>query len=233
VIWGNISGQQAVLPRALVDRSPACAPDSTVPMGGLGVFSSRSAQPRIIAAARLLLQQQNLNLPTIQDVAAASGLSRRAVYNHFRGPEDLRAAVLHSLFEEIEERIPPEIALQLDPEPAIAGFLSSCAELMLSDAYLQAVRLLVASAEVDAVTASAYRRNVRQPMIRPVEMYLLQRKVMGEFRRCESRSAAEQLVAMIECATVMPVLLHLREPEAGLDAGAIRVIASSFLAAHL
>jgi AcrR family transcriptional regulator len=196
------------------------------------VFSTRNAHPRIVCTARRLLVERPSRSLTIQDVADASGLSRRAVYNHFQNADELRAAVLELILEEIAEIEAPRMPPGAEPEAAVVEFVMACGRLMAEPSHMHAIRLLAAILESREEFSSDYGRRFRLPLVRNLESYLLHRRIRGEFRRCEPAAAAEQLVSTIEGLTVLPKIVGLQDVDAAADEGLLRYAATNFLAAH-
>jgi AcrR family transcriptional regulator len=167
--------------------------------------------------------------PGIQELAGSTGLSRRAIYNHFAGPDDIYRAVFKDYLRVATEGAQLEISRTLPPAQAIDGFATSVLELIASEPYLMILRAL-AGGPTDEWLASAFRRTVRQPLARSVEAYLLYRRLPCS--GIDPADAAEHLIATAE-ATVISRLLIRRDPLEGWELEfQARLIAQAFRAAY-
>src|ERR1700741_4452388 len=97
-----------------------------------GALSTRNSYSRIVTAARELLLARPRSTFTIQEIATATRLSRRALYNHFPNPEALYRASLRALLEELGDSVEIELAGNLPPERAIDEFVRIAAALLSS-----------------------------------------------------------------------------------------------------
>jgi AcrR family transcriptional regulator len=69
----------------------------------------RGARRRILAAARLLFHQHGINATGVAELCAAAHVSKRTLYQHFAGKDELVAAYLRDIAEDPD--YPPEAVL--------------------------------------------------------------------------------------------------------------------------
>lgn len=191
-----------------------------------GALSTRNSYGRIVAAARGRLLARPGTCFTVQEIADATGLSRRAVYNHFACPEALYQAALHELVSELGERIGMDLPREFPPARAIHDFVRFAADLLSSEINLTVWRAIIRDGAAQPWLTGAYVRLVREPLARAVELYLLRRRII----RDDPQRAAEQLIGMIEAACVTPRLLESGNSPASEQETAF--IVASFLSAH-
>lgn len=191
-----------------------------------GALSTRNSYGRIIATARAWLLANPGASFTIQDIATAAELSRRAVYNHFPSPEALYRETLHELIAELGERTAIDLPRDLSPTAAIDAFARRAAALLSSASNLLVWRAIARCGVGEEWLAIAYHRQVREPLVRTVELCLLRQRIGS----ADPEQAARQLIGMLEAASVTPALLGARPGPAGDTE--IGFVVASFLSAH-
>lgn len=198
-----------------------------------GALSTRNSYSRIVAAARELMLAHPGSHFTVQEIAEVTHLSRRAVYNHFPNPEALYRASLRDLLGELGDRVDLDLDRDVLPERAILDFARFATALLSSEINLLIWTAIIRDDGDEDWLAAAYARLVRQPLVRAIEIYLLHRRIRDDLGTLDPQHAAEQLVGMIEAASVTPNLLKTCRPAHAPEEAEIRFIVSSFLGAHL
>ena len=214
-------------PTAYSAIEPAPAPRLT------GALSTRNCYGRIIWAARDLMVRAHNPLFSVRDIAVASDLSPRAVYNHFNGPEALRRAVLRSMLDEVREGVEIDLPTNLPPEQAIPDFIRSALAVLSSEVNVALWNVIACHHLSDLWLPAAYHRLVRQPIITSLELYLLRRASFAARSADQVRPITLHLLGMIEAASVLPSLLRLETDAEGQVPVDADFIAASFLRAHL
>ena len=185
---------------------PALAKDPYVPRFKRTGRSQERAltRGRLIEAAHQLLAHRSFAQFSMDSVSAATGLSRRTVYNVFLSKEELykasRQALLHALAEQIPDEIPP----RMDPADALRFFSQAAFDLFSDDRHIELVASIDRDGSDNPWLAADYARYVRLPLLRICENYLLGRAWRRELRPADARVAAEQLLALIEAIAVAP-----------------------------
>lgn len=195
-----------------------------------GALSTRNCYMRLIAVAREQIITSRHSSFTVQDIATATGLSRRAIYNHFPNPEALRRAAIREILDELRDAAEIDLRPEEPPATAIAHFAQFCCDIFASDRNLAIWCAITGVSGGEEWIAASYIRLVRQPLIRSFEIYLLQRHARDAALSIDAHRAAEQFVGMLEAACVIPRLLGQRaEPP---DTSEIGFATSTFLEAH-
>jgi AcrR family transcriptional regulator len=95
---------------------------------------SGATRAALVAAARPLFARRGYGGVGAEEIVAAAGVTRGALYHHFGGKEGLLAAVYEQIEQELLERIGARVAEQeaTDPLAALAtgaqAFLDACSE---------------------------------------------------------------------------------------------------------
>ena len=89
-----------------------------------------TARAKIVQAARELVVEEGYDAVSTADVLARAGVSRGGLYHHFDGKQELMAAVLEAVEQDVVARLVAAVSDQPDPASALrAGaewFLDEC-----------------------------------------------------------------------------------------------------------
>jgi AcrR family transcriptional regulator len=93
---------------------------------------SEATQAALIAAARELFASTGYAAVPTEEIVQRAGVTRGALYHHFRDKQDLFRAVVEKLEQETVERIAAAALTESDPwqqqQTALAAFLDVCLE---------------------------------------------------------------------------------------------------------
>jgi AcrR family transcriptional regulator len=89
----------------------------------------RTADQRILLAARDLMAARGVRRVSVEDVAQAAGVTRVTIYRHFRNRESLVRAAFLNLADALEALIAD---LGDEPRPDVDAFLARIGEIMTS-----------------------------------------------------------------------------------------------------
>jgi AcrR family transcriptional regulator len=93
---------------------------------------SESTQNALLAAARALFAERGYAAVSTEEIVQRAGVTRGALYHHFRDKQDLFRAVFERLEQEIVERIATAALAAEDPweqqRAAIGAYLDVCLE---------------------------------------------------------------------------------------------------------
>ena len=156
----------------------------------------------ILDAAEIVFEQRGVSRSSLQDIAAAAGVTRGAIYWHFENKADLFNAMLKRVTLPIEEAInrSADPAL-LDPVQQVRDSLLNALRRTVSDPQVQRVFLIATQKVeyVDELLAVRDRRiNIRDGCLAAVETSLKRAMVEGRLdRRVPARTAAVGLHALV------------------------------------
>ncbi|HXX89650.1 MAG TPA: TetR/AcrR family transcriptional regulator [Acidimicrobiales bacterium] len=168
---------------------------STAVKGSVLVESARVAQgattkASLLAAARELFGDQGFADTSLDQVVARAGVTKGALYHHFRGKEDLFAAMYEQVQHEVSDRVVTEFlrpdaweALQVGCDLWIDAHLDACVQrIAMRDARAvlgwDAVRNV--ESRFGAVPLrGVLRRAIRQGKIAPIPLRPLALMLMG------------------------------------------------------
>jgi AcrR family transcriptional regulator len=117
--------------------------ESTDVKSGTGAKRSKAAQGRatrtaLLEAARRLFGERGYGATSTEDVVAAAGVTKGALYHHFGGKPDLFQAVFEQVKHEISDRV-AEVFMVPDPWTALAGGCQALVDAQLDPAVRQIV----------------------------------------------------------------------------------------------
>lgn len=195
-------------------------------------YSRRNARERIVATVRAMLRQRPLAAPSVQEIADATRISRRAIYNHFENAEAARRIVQHEMIRDLVMRLPRELDRTRPPQQAIPEFVHELARLMLLEDNRVLMIAIARRGSNSDVLAAAYDRAIRDRLVGNLEIYLLRRKLYGEFTTIDADLAARHLVTMVEASIATRHLFAPPIPAFPMMAAIFDFCATSFLRAH-
>lgn len=98
---------------------------SSVPAGNRRLEQGAQSRTRLIAAARALFEQDGYAATSTEALLVATGLTRGALYHHFRDKKDLFVAVCEAVHAELSAAIDGAADGQADPaDQLMAGALA-------------------------------------------------------------------------------------------------------------
>jgi AcrR family transcriptional regulator len=106
-------------------RSEPVRADDKLPRGSHGLppeFVSRSQRERLFAGMARVVARRGYAATTVDDIAAESRVSRKALYTHFSGKEDVLLQAYRAVVERIATGAGPAIAEQEDWKSALRTF---------------------------------------------------------------------------------------------------------------
>lgn len=123
---------------------------------------SKEARTKLIGAAIALICEKGFARTTMAEIASVAGLTRGAIQHHFRGREELLAAILLEVEERVIESFSaasptPDIPL----EKRIDILIDNLGEVCRSNAYLAAIDITCCSRS-DPALRDALRQSVRR-----------------------------------------------------------------------
>jgi AcrR family transcriptional regulator len=162
-------------------------------------LGSRDARAAILDATITLVARQGFARTSLDEIAAAAGVSRGAIYWHFKGKDDLLAAIV----------------TEISPIPRITALLTTADNLSFEevagrvyDAYLDFLgervdflRVLIAEVPSNPELAEVFHHYVAGPLFGALGVYLARHAAREHLRPVHPVLAAQALFG--------PLLVHL------------------------
>jgi AcrR family transcriptional regulator len=160
---------------------------------------SRDARAAILDATMTLVARQGFTRTSLDEIAAAAGVSRGAIYWHFKGKDDLLAAIV----------------AEISPIPRVTALFAAADDLPFEevasrvyDAYLDFLgeridflRALIAEVPSNPELAEVFQHHVASPLFGALGTYLARHAAREHLRPIHPLLAAQALFG--------PLLVHL------------------------
>ncbi len=182
----------------------------------------------IIESALRLILRKGYDGTTVDDVAAAAGVSKGLVSYHFAKKDALFKAVLEKILAKLESDL-EEMSRQDLParERLRLNFRNLFENAERTRSYYTVLVDFLAQAPREALVRS-YTQTIYQTILRSVEATIRDGIAAGEFRQVDPRMAASTVVALTEGF----VFQWLYNPE-GIDLGEAYEVSDQLLAEFL
>lgn len=151
------------------DAGKRQAGDEMLPRGSHGLpteFVVRSQRERLFAGMARVVARSGYAATTVDEIAAESRVSRKALYTHFSGKEDLLLEAHRAIVERIASGVAPALAEQNDWRSAIRVLLDYGLEFCAREPELANLALV----EVGAATPAS--RQLQRESLEPVRALL-------------------------------------------------------------
>lgn len=162
-------------------------------------LQARDARARILEAAMDLVARQGFARTGLEEIATAAGVSRGAIYWHFKGKDDLMAAIVSDY----------------TPVPYITDILRDADDLPFEElahrlyrAYLDFIgahvdffRAVFSEIQVNPEVAAIFQRNIANPVFQLVGSYLA--------RHAEHEQLKPVHPVLVLQALIAPLFLHM------------------------
>jgi TetR/AcrR family transcriptional regulator, regulator of autoinduction and epiphytic fitness len=161
---------------------------------------SRSA---IIEAAERLFLERGFGSVSMDELAEASGVARRTLYNQFSSKEEIFREMLLRVSGQLERAFPPGIETQGDVEHVLRLIARMILELHESPAYLGFLRMVVADSRQFPWIAEEFAA-VMDPQTERLTRYLTHLTAIGVLDCCNPLLAAHQFMGMLNELSLWP-----------------------------
>lgn len=141
------------------------AAQAKLPRGSHGLpneFVARSQRERLFAGMARVMLRQGYAATTVDDIAVESGVSRKALYAHFSGKEDVLLHAHRAISERIATGAGPAIAEQEDWKGALRAFFDWTLEFFSREPAFAHLVL------VEMAAATPASRRVQRESLKPV-----------------------------------------------------------------
>lgn len=180
-------------------------PDTPSPAAGTEALRPSSRRERILSSALELIRRQGFENVSIDSIGEAAGISGPGVYRHFRGKEDILAAVFTRTSERLLATVPAALAAAPSPGAALDALASAYIDLATANPDLIAVCLQ----EERSLSPELQRsiRNDRRSYLR--EWTTLLRAVRPDLSDAMARATVQGAIGLVNVFAQVP------RPDAG------------------
>ncbi|WP_437662724.1 TetR family transcriptional regulator [Sorangium sp. So ce1182] len=188
-----------------------------------------ATREQILDAALRVFSRKGYSAATLQDVAAEAGLTRGAVYWHFKGKVELYTALVSERFARANEVLAEALSPRYSPLESIERLLTRSLEYLEEDPEYRAVlSISLFKTELTPELEPGFQQKIAS-MRRLVDAVAdLVRKgiAAGEIDRAtDPRAAALAAVSLVNGATA----LHLMDPKVLDSKAAVRRMVATFV----
>lgn len=163
----------------------------------------------ILEAAGRLFLEHGFERTTMDTVAAAAGVSKLTVYNHYHDKEGLfRALIAHKCQEYFDGKDFEHLGT-LPPKQALTRVASGFLGLIYQSDVLSLYRLLIGGASEHASQNRAFYDSGPRPTIEALARLLAGFHARGQLRVGDPQRAAEHLLAMLQGCMHQRALLNV------------------------
>jgi AcrR family transcriptional regulator len=155
-----------------------------------------SMRDQILSAAKGLFIQQGYHGLAMRQIAEALGVTKAALYYHFKDKEELFLAILEAYLDEMEVAMDSILAGSASSRDQVRRFV----ETVLAQPADQRAIIRLASQEMGQLSAAArksFDKTYREKFIGKVETILTRGMQSGEFRRIRPEVATWTLLGMM------------------------------------
>ncbi|TKJ80312.1 TetR/AcrR family transcriptional regulator [Pseudomonas sp. CFBP13509] len=187
----------------------------------------------ILAAASQVFQGAGFEGASMGEIAALVGGSKATLYGYFSSKEELFVAAMNE--EAVKEFEPVFGTLDKEVED-LQETLQVCGEHVLeflcSATRIQTRRAIIAESGRSTIGKRFHELGPKVGIKRTAE-FLERQMTLGNLRRSDPLLAAAQLTALLECETVTPLMLGIKEKLTKSEIkGSVERAVKTFLAAY-
>jgi len=190
-------------------------------------------QQAILDAARRVFLILGYSGASVEGIAEAAPVSKPTLYNHFKGKQELFAAVISQQCEQLLSTLNQVQTAVADPEAGLRGIAGAFVELIYADEALQLYRLIIAEQKHFPELGELVYRSGPEPVLRQLSSYLAELHAHGALHIADVETSSRLFLDMLKGDHHFRCLLGL---QSGLeDAAKQRLIdatVSLFLKGH-
>lgn len=187
----------------------------------------------ILAAASQVFQGAGFERASMGEIAALVGGSKATLYGYFGSKEELFVAAMN---EEALKEFEPVFATLDKHVEDLQETLEVCGlhvlEFLCSATRIQTRRAIIAESGRSTIGQRFHELGPKVGIRRTAE-FLDRQMTLGKLRRADPQLAAAQLSALLECETVTPLMLGIKEKLTKSEIkGSVERAVRTFLAAY-
>ena len=191
-----------------------------------GRRSDPSKDEAIIEAASAMFSERGYSV-SIDEIAAAAGVSKQTIYARYNSKDDLLAAVVHRTAEEL---VGPLSIGGDSPESALIRFGERFVEVVFAPPKIAMQRLLIAEAGSFPELAERYYESGPKYVRDRLAAYLARASDDGKLERLDAEEAATQFLGLIIGSDHMSALMGVAKPhDESIRRARVRTAVNAFL----
>ncbi|XXX71949.1 TetR family transcriptional regulator [Sorangium sp. So ce134] len=188
-----------------------------------------ATREQILDAALLVFSRKGYSAATLQDVAAEAGLTRGAVYWHFKGKVELYVALVGERFARANEVFAEALSPRYSPLESLERLLTRSLEYLEEDPEYRAVlSITLFKTELLPELEPAFQQKIAsvRRLVDTIADLVRKGIAAGQIDRAtDPKAAALAAVSLVNGATA----LHLMDPKALESKAAVRRMVATFL----
>lgn len=187
----------------------------------------------ILEAAKRAFIEHGYSGASMEAIAEAAPVSKPTLYNHFKGKQELFAAVIESQCKAVLNTLSSAKAELLDPEAGLRAIADAFIELIYTDEALQLYRLIIAEQRHFPELGELVYRSGPDPVLGQLSSYLAELHTRGILHIADVEISSQLFLGMLKGDEHFRCLLGL---QSGLSKAAkqrlIDATVSLFLKGH-
>ena len=162
----------------------------------------------ILQGAKAVFLENGFGGASMDQVAAAAGVSKMTVYRHFGSKEDLFAGVITELCQFIVADDLDRI-FALEPAQALRGFARKMTDIVFSSDTAELHRIVIAESRRFPQLGQLFYQTGPQTCIDALEAYFLRHKSDERLKVCDPRRTAEEFLELLRGYSHLRMLLGI------------------------
>lgn len=188
-----------------------------------------ATREQILDAALLVFSRKGYSAATLQDVAAEAGLTRGAVYWHFKGKVELYSALVGERFARANEVLAEALSPRYSPLESIERLLTRSLEYLEEDpAYRAVLSITLFKTELTPELEPGFQQKIAsvRRLVETIADLVRKGIAAGQIDRAtDPKAAALAAVSLVNGATA----LHLMDPKTLESRTAVRRMVATFV----
>ena len=144
--------------------------------------ANTSKRQAILAAAKRVFISHGYSSASMEAIADAAPVSKPTLYNHFKGKQELFAAVIAAECESLLSTLSEVQAEYNAPEDGLKAIASAFVDLLYADEALRLYRLIIAEQQHFPELGEMIYRSGPEPVLRQLSSYLAELGARGVLR---------------------------------------------------
>lgn len=170
----------------------------------------------ILHGAKAVFLKSGFGGASMDQVAAAAGVSKMTVYRHFGSKEDLFAGVITESCQRIVADDLEE-TFSLEPEEALRRFARKMTDIVFEPETAELHRIVIAESRRFPKLGRLFYRTGPQACIDALEDYLIRHKGDRRFKEEDPRRSAEEFLELLRGYSHLKMLLGIEKAPSARD----------------